>query len=71
MATINGDSLSYEMARRGLTHEQLATLAHLSRVTITNAVDGKHPVQASTLRALSAALTLAPVLAGADKLVAA
>lgn len=70
MAPINGEALRYEMSVRGLTHKDLAALAHLTRVTVTCAANG-HPVRPSTLRALAAALTLSPVLPGADKLVAA
>jgi len=61
--------LDYELARRGLRYLDLAELSGVGTGTLSRARNG-YAVQPGTLRRITAALLTAPLLAGADLLIA-
>src|SRR6266566_6013317 len=64
---LNTARLRREMARRGLSGADLATLAGLSPTTISTAKHGR-PVSPRTLRKIAFALSRAPALPGGEDL---
>lgn len=65
---LDTEGLRREMCRRGLSGAELAALAGLTGATVSHAITGRR-VSHVTLRALARALTLCPVMAGADTLI--
>jgi transcriptional regulator with XRE-family HTH domain len=67
--SIDSDALRRELARRGLTQAEFSRLAVISEATISHAAGGK-AVSIQTVRKLAVALIRAPVMPGADALLA-
>jgi transcriptional regulator with XRE-family HTH domain len=67
--TIDADALRRELARRGLTAADFARLSRVSPATLSHALCGRS-LSVSTVRCFARALTSAPVLDGADAILA-
>lgn len=66
-ARLNPKQLRFEMARRGLSGNELARRAHLSPGTVSQAINGRS-VAPRTLDKLAVALLSTEVIAGLDEL---
>lgn len=66
-ARLNPKQVRYEMARRGLSGNELARRAHLSPGTVSQAVNGR-PVAPRTPDKIAIALLSTKVIAGLDEL---
>jgi transcriptional regulator with XRE-family HTH domain len=64
---VDSDGLRREMARKGLTGAELASLAGVTGATVSHALGGRR-VSYLTIRALARALTLTPDMPMADVL---
>jgi len=67
---IDAAKLDHELGRRAMTAYDLAQLSGVGEGTLSRARNG-HTVQPGTLRRITAALLAAPILAGADLVIAA
>ena len=66
---LDADGLRREMARRGLTGAEFAAIAGVSPATVSHAMTGRL-VDHGTVRKLARALTITPLMPGADAIVA-
>ena len=66
---IDPDGLRRELAMRGMTQAELAAAAGVSEATVSHAMVGRQ-VDYRTLRKFARALTVTPVLPGADAILA-
>lgn len=66
---VNAERLRREMLIRGWDGVDLAFRAGVSPATVSHAVNGL-PVSSTTLRKLAQALVAAPIVAGAEELLA-
>ena len=67
---IDPENLRRELSRRGLSQAQFAVLAGVSEPVVSHAATGKF-ISGETLQKMARALSIAPVIANADALLAA
>jgi len=68
LATLDTPGLRRELALRGMTLEELALAAGISRPTASHALAGRR-LSYLTIRSIARALTVCPVLPGAEAII--